>query len=88
MIGMSYNILPTKQFSVDFNKLKDKKTQETIKKKIKNVSEDPMRYKKLHYELKDSFRIRIGPYRIIYSIDGSKKEMYLEKIVFDHKYRK
>ena len=88
MIGMSYNILPTKQFSVDFNKLKDKKTQETIKKKIKNVSEDPMRYKRLHYELKDSFRIRIGPYRIIYSIDESKKEMYLEKIVFDHKYRK
>lgn len=85
---MSYNILPTKQFSVDFNKLKDKKTQETIKKKIKNVSEDPMRYKKLHYELKDSFRIRIGPYRIIYSINGSKKEMYREKIVFDHKYRK
>ena len=85
---MSYNILPTKQFSVDFNKLKDKKTQETIKKKIENVSEDPRRYKRLHYELKDSFRIRIGPYRIIYSIKESKKEMYLEKIVFDHKYRK
>jgi len=85
---MSYNILPTKQFSVDFNKLKDKKTQETIKKKIKNVSEDPLRYKRLHYELKGSFRIRIGPYRIIYSIDKSKREMYLEKIVFEHKYRR
>ena len=85
---MRYNILPTKQFSVDYNKLKDKNTQETIKKKIENVSEDPTRHKRLHYELKDSFRIRIGPYRIIYSIDESKKEMYLEKIVFDHKYRK
>lgn len=85
---MSYNILPTKQFSLDFKKLKDKKTQETIKKKIEGVSEDPTRYKRLHYELKGSFRIRIGSYRIIYSIDESKKEMYLEKLVFDHKYRR
>jgi mRNA-degrading endonuclease RelE of RelBE toxin-antitoxin system len=85
---MSYKILPTKQFSIDFRKLRDKKTQETIKKKIEEVSKNPLRYKRLHYELKGSFRIRIGPYRIIYSADESKKEMYLEKIIFDHKYRR
>jgi len=84
---MSYKILPTKQFSIDFEKLRNKKTKETIKKKIEEVSQDPSRYKRLHYELKGSFRIRIGSYRIIYSIDKSKKEMYLEKIVFNHKYR-
>lgn len=83
---MSYKILPTKQFSIDFEKLRNKKTKETIKKKIWKVSQDPSRYKRLHYELKGSFRIRIGSYRIIYSIDKSKKEIYLEKIVFDHKY--
>jgi len=83
---MSYKILPTKQFSVDFNKLKAKKTQDKIKAKIEDVSEDPTRYKRLHYELKGSFRLRIGSYRIIYSIDESKKELYLEKIVHDHKY--
>jgi len=85
---MSYSILPTKQFSINFEKLRDKKSQEKVKKKIEEVSEDPTRYKRLHYELKGSFRIRIGSYRIIYSIDESKKEMYLEKIVFDHKYRR
>jgi mRNA-degrading endonuclease RelE of RelBE toxin-antitoxin system len=83
---MSYNILPTKQFSIDFEKLKDKKTKEAIKKKIEEVSEDPTRYKRLHYVLKGSFRIRVGSYRIIYSIDESKNELYLEKLVFDHKY--
>ena len=86
MIGMSYKILPTKQYSIDFKKLRDKKTKGKIKKKIEEVSEDPTRYKRLHYELKGSFRIRIGSYRIIYSIDESEKEMYLEKIVFEHKY--
>ena len=85
---MHYKILPTKQFSIDFKKLRDKKAKGTIKKKIEEVREDPTRYKRLHYELKGSFRIRIGPYRIIYSIDESKKEMYLEKIVFNHKYRR
>jgi mRNA-degrading endonuclease RelE of RelBE toxin-antitoxin system len=84
---MSYKIYSTRQFSIDFKKLRDKKTRATIKKKIEDVSEDPTRYKRLHYALKGSFRIRIGPYRIIYSIDDSKKEMYLEKLVFDHKYR-
>ena len=85
---MSYKILPTRQFSIDFKKLKEKKDQEAVKKKIEEVSKDPTRYKRLHYDLKGSFRIRVGPSRIIYSIDTSKAEMYLEKIVFDHKYRR
>ena len=58
---MSYNILPTKQFSIDFEKLKDKKTQDSIKKKIEEENKDPTRYKRLHYELKGGFRIRIVP---------------------------
>ena len=53
---MSYNILPTKQFSVDFDKLKDKNTQETIKKKIENVSEDPTRYKRIALRVKRQFQ--------------------------------
>jgi len=57
---MNYKILLTKQFSIDFKKLRDKKTKGKIKKKIEEVREDPLRYKRLHYELKGSFRIRIG----------------------------
>ena len=55
---MSYKILPTKEFSKDFEKL-DKQFQERIKNKIEEVSEDPLRYKHLHYDLAGSCRILI-----------------------------
>ena len=83
---MTYKILPTKQFAKDFKKLKDRKLQDSIKNKISEVGKDPLRYKRLHYDLKGSFRVRIGPFRIVYSVNESEKELYLEKIVFDHRY--
>ena len=83
---MSYKILPTKEFSKDFKKL-DKQFQERIKDKIEEVAEDPTRYKHLHYDLSGSCRIWIGKLRIIFSYNSSKQEIYLEKIVFSHKYR-
>jgi mRNA-degrading endonuclease RelE of RelBE toxin-antitoxin system len=85
LIGMPYKILPTKEFAKDFSKL-NKTDQKTIKKKIEEASEKPERFKRLHYELQGSFRLRIGKLRVIYSIDKKKNEMYLEKIVFKHKY--
>ncbi len=85
MIGMTYKILPTKEFSKDFKKL-DKFFQEQIKKKIQEISIDPERYKHLQYELKGSSRIRIGKLRIIFSYNKQLQELYLEKIVFDHNY--
>ena len=85
MIGMSYKILPTKEFSKDFKKL-DKSMQIKIKKKVSEASQDPTRYKQLHYDLSGSCRIRIEKIRIIFSYNISKNEMYLEKIVFKHNY--
>lgn len=82
---MSYKILPTKEFSKDFNKL-DKHFQNRFKKKIEEVAQDPARYKHLHYDLSGSCRLWIGKHRVIYSYDINKKELYLEKIVFGHKY--
>ncbi len=55
---MPYKILPTKEFSKDFKKL-EKQTQVQIKKKIEEVRENPERYKHLHYDLKESCRLRI-----------------------------
>ena len=86
-IGMPYEILPTKEFSKDLKKL-DKQLQIRIKKKFEKVSENPERYKYLHYDLKGSCRIWIDKLRIIFSHDKKLKELYLEKIVFDHKYKK
>ena len=82
---MSYKILPTKEFSKDFEKLSSD-FQNRIKKKIEEVSENPERYKHMHYDLKGSCRIRMGKLRVIFSYDIDKKELYLEKIVFGHKY--
>ena len=82
---MSYKILPTREFSRDFEKL-DKQFQDRVKKKIEEVAENPARYKRLHYDLSGSSRLWIGKLRIIFSYDENKEELYLEKIVFGHKY--
>ena len=85
MIGMNYKILPTKEFSKDFKKL-DSIDKTRIRSKIGEVAEDPTRYKFLHYDLRNSCRIRIGKLRVIFSYDENKKELYLEKIIFGHNY--
>jgi len=84
---MNYKIFPTKEFSKDFKKL-GKQLQERIRNKVEEVSENPTRYKQLHYDLSKSCRLWVGKHRIIFSYDINKKELYLEKIVFRHKYRK
>ncbi len=86
MIGMSYKILPTKEFSKDFKKL-DPQIRERVKIKVEEAAKEPTRYKHLHYDLKNSCRLRIGKLRIIFSYNEEKEEIYLEKIVLDHKYR-
>ena len=85
-IGIPYKILPTKEFEKDFKKI-DSFMQQRIKGKIEEVAGDPTRYKHLHYDLKYYCRLRIGKLRIIFKYDVKKQELYLEKIVFAHKYR-
>lgn len=82
---MPFKILPTKEFEKDFQKL-DSFMKERIKKKIEEVSEDPTRYKHLHYNLAGSCRLWIGKLRIIFSYSIQLNELYLEKIVFGHHY--
>ena len=82
---MPYKILPIKEFEKDFKKL-DNSIQQRIKKKIEEVAEKPSRYKHMHYDFAGSCRIRIGNLRIIFSYSTEKQELYLEKIIFGHKY--
>ena len=82
---MNYKIIPTKEFEKDFNKL-DENFKHQIKQKFEKVAENPERYKHLHYDFKGSCRIRIGKLRIIFSYNIEKQEIYLEQIVFGHKY--
>lgn len=83
---MPYKILPTKEFEKDFKKV-DKFFCDRIKSKIEEVSENPERYKHMHYDLSGSCRIRIGKLRILFSYSVTKQELYLEKIIFGHKYK-
>ena len=82
---MTYKIIPTKQFERDFKKL-DKNLQDRVKKKMNEVAESPERHKHLHYEFIGSCRIWIDKLRVIYSYDVQKQELYLEQIIFGHKY--
>lgn len=82
---MNYKILPTKEFTKDFRKL-DKHLQRKIKRKVEKISENPLRYKHLHYGLKESCRVRIEKLRILFSYDSKLEELYLEKIISGHKY--
>lgn len=83
---MSYKILPTVEFSKDFARL-DPQMQKRVRDKVEEVSENPERYKHLHYDLKNSCRLWVGKLRIIFSYNGELQEIYLEKIVFGHRYR-
>ena len=83
---MRFNILPTKEFERDFKKL-DKSFQDRIKTKIEEVAENPTRYKHMHYDLTGYCRIRIGKLRVIFTYDLAKQELYLQKIIFGHKYQ-
>ena len=82
---MSYKILPTEEFKKDFKKI-DPNFQERIKRKIGEGADTPERYKHLRLDLKNFCRLRIGKLRIIFRYEIQKQELYLEKIVFDHKY--
>jgi mRNA-degrading endonuclease RelE of RelBE toxin-antitoxin system len=82
---MIYKILSSRQFEKDFKKL-DSNFQSRIRKKMKEVAQNPERYKHMHYDYSGSSRVRIGKLRIVYTYNVEKKIMYLEKIVFGHKY--
>ena len=65
-------------------KLKDKSLEDQALEKLKELEEYPDRNKKLKYDLKDYYRIRIGKLRILYIIQGNK--VYVEVLVKGHKY--
>ncbi len=80
---MTFKILPTKEFLKGFRKL-ESEVQQRIRSKVREIAQDPTRYKHLHYALKGSCRIRIGTLRVLFSYDVGKRELYLENIITDH----
>lgn len=78
---MYYKILPTKEFSKDFQRL-DKNNQLQIKKKIEEAAENPGRYKHLHYDLKGSSRLRVGNYSEFFAVDAIPRIFIAHLVLF------
>ena len=81
---MSYEVILTDSFLKDLNKLKNKSIEEQVLSKLQELEENPERNKRLQYDLKNYYRIRVGKLRILYTIQGNK--IYVEVLVRGHKY--
>ena len=81
---MIYEVILTDSFLKDLKKLKSKILEEQVLNKLRELEDFPERNKKLMYDLKDYYRIRVGKLRVLYIIAGNK--VYVEVLVIGHKY--
>ncbi|HHF99050.1 MAG TPA: type II toxin-antitoxin system RelE/ParE family toxin [Candidatus Aerophobetes bacterium] len=61
----------------------DKKQRERIGKAIDKLKENPLQgrnIKRLKGELEGKYRLRVGPFRIVYIVDKSKNLIVIESI--------
>ena len=82
---MTYKIIASQTFEKDFRKL-DLHFQSKIKYKFREVAENPTQYKHMHPPMNNYCRISVEKLRIFFSYDVQKQILYLEKIIFGHKY--
>lgn len=64
----NYKLVPTRTFLKDAEKL-DKSANQRITKSLEDLPYNPYLGKPLRGELKGLFSLRVGEYRIIYSLD-------------------
>ena len=81
---MSYEVILTDSFLKDLKKLKNKALEEQVLSKLQELQDNPERNKRLMYDLKDYYRIRVRKLRVLYTIQGNK--VYVEVLVVGHKY--
>jgi addiction module RelE/StbE family toxin len=75
------SVIWTQKFEREFRKLKDKAIKDRVRKKIREILEDPEIGKPLRLDLKGERSIRIPPYRLIYAAEGDT--LYLLR--FEHR---
>ena len=98
---INYRLVPTKTFLKDTEKL-DKHTNQRIIRSLEDLPRDPFIGKPLRGELRGLYSLRVGEYRVIYSLDFQKHSFctlqntearctrsreYLHKLVFYQRYR-
>jgi mRNA interferase RelE/StbE len=72
----NYELRATRIFAKDLERF-DKPTNQRIVKSIDGLRSDPFLGKFLRGELKGLCSLRVGDYRVIYSIDMAKREIIL-----------
>lgn len=89
-MGLKYEIESTPEFEKQINKLiiRDKSLAERVLNKIKELEDNPERFKHLKYNLKDYCRLRINKIRVLFNINKKDKKVILQAIIFGHKYLK
>ena len=68
---MSFEIFATKRFLKEFEKL-DENLQKRIKEKIKDLQYNPYKGVPLTAGFKGKYKIRVGEYRIIYTLKENR----------------
>ena len=58
------------EFEKDYRKIKDRSLRERIHKALVKLGQDPEAGKPLRYGYKGQRRLRVDPFRIMYSIEG------------------
>ena len=88
---MSYNLEMRNHLYKLFKKMekKERQTLGTINKKVKEILEDPHRYKPLKAPMQHMYRVHIGgSFVLIFSVDEKAKSVVLEDFVHhDEAYR-
>ena len=79
---MNYEIILTKKFDKNFSKL-DKEIQLRVIKKLKMLGEKPGAGKPLKGKFKNLLSLRIGDYRIIYTLNEKRKKILI--ITIEHR---
>ena len=78
---MIRNVVWTDKFEREVKKIKDRAVKIRVRKKIKEMLEDPEMGKPLRFEMRGERSIRIPPYRLIYAVKGDT--IYLLR--FEHR---
>ena len=73
---MSFEVFATKRFLKEFKKL-DENIQKRIKERIKELQDNPYKGVPLTAGFKGKYKIRVGEYRIIYTINLKENRVYL-----------
>jgi len=79
---LKYEIVLTKTFDKKFSNL-DKEIQLRIIKKLKMLGEEPRIGKPLKGKFKNLLSLRVGNYRIIYTLNEERKEILI--ITIEHR---